>query len=118
MFPRSQQRFTISIVQAASAIAAQWTLSDEKLLVSFLDGHSSASGDGGNFKIASFQVAAVILEAAWTTGGPKTAKTCQNKWVVVCPLHLTFSSILIAFIAMLCVPCHPGHHQPHWMELV
>ena len=43
-------------MQAASAIAAQWTLSDEKLLVSFLDGHSSASGDGGNFKIASFQV--------------------------------------------------------------
>jgi hypothetical protein len=36
----------------------------------------------------------------------------------VCPLHITVGSILTTFIATPFVPCHPGHHQPHWMELV
>ena len=79
------------------ATAAHWTLSDEKLLVNFLHEHRSASGDGGNFKMASFQAAAAILEAARTTGGPKTAKTCQNKWIAVCSFSLTlvlFSQLL------------------------
>ena len=48
----------------------------------------------------------------------KDHKDLSNKWTTVCSLHLTFSYILTAFIAMPHVPCHPGHHQPHWMELV
>ncbi|KAN0141121.1 hypothetical protein V8E53_000877 [Lactarius tabidus] len=64
----------------ANPTATQWTLSDEKLLVSFLHEHRAASGDGGNFKMTTFQSAAAVLEAERTTGGLKTAKACQNKW--------------------------------------
>ena len=58
--------------------AAQWVVTDEVLLVTFLQEHRAASGDGGNFKMATFQAAVTILKARHTTGGLKTAKTCQN----------------------------------------
>ena len=67
----------------ANLTSTQWTLSDEKLLVTFLHEHQAASGDGGNFKTATFQAAAVVLEAECTSGGLKTVKACQNKWASV-----------------------------------
>ncbi|KAH9172560.1 hypothetical protein EDB89DRAFT_1964914, partial [Lactarius sanguifluus] len=67
----------------ATPTTTQWTLSDEKLLVGFLHEHRAASGDGGNFKMATFQAAAAIVEAKRTIGGPKTMKACQNKWAAL-----------------------------------
>jgi hypothetical protein len=76
----------------ANPTATQWTLSDEKLLVSFLHEHCAASGDGGNFKMTTFQSAAAVLEAEHTTGGLKTVKACQNKWALVCLFYLILIS--------------------------
>ena len=102
----------------ASPTAAQWTLSNEKLLVDFLHEHRAASGDGGNFKTATFQAAASVVEAKQTIGGPKTKKACQNKWAAVCPLPFISRIISKDIIASSCVPCHSGHYQPHQVELV
>src|ERR1700677_94555 len=84
----------------ANLTAAQWmswTSSDEQVLVNFLHDHRAASGDGANFKMATFQAAAAILEAGCTTGGPKTAKACQNKWASVCLLYFISKSFLTMF---------------------
>jgi hypothetical protein len=102
----------------ANFTAAQWTRSDERLLVDYLHGHRAASGDRGNFKMATFQAAATVVEAKCMIGGLKTAKACQNKWAVVCP-HLLFLFLFSQpFIALSCVSCHSGYHQPHGLELV
>jgi hypothetical protein len=81
----------------ANPTITKWTLSDEKLLVSFLHEHCAASGDGGNFKMATFQSAAAVLKAEHMSG-PKTAKACQNKWVSVCSFYLIPLSFLTTFL--------------------
>ena len=79
----------------ASAPTAQWTLSNEKHLVSYLHEHDSL--ETGNFKMATFQAAATVLKVAHTTGGPKTTKTCQTSGLLYVPcilLLVIFSQLL------------------------
>lgn len=63
--------------------AASWTAQDETRLLDFLIMHAASAGDGGNFKRATFTAAAVYVNEKRVRGGPKTAKSCQNKWTVV-----------------------------------
>ena len=82
-----------------TSTSTQWTLSDEKLLFTFLHEHWAASGDGGKFKTATFQAAAAVLEAEHTSREPKTVKACQNKWASVSLLCFIHSgSILTVFL--------------------
>ncbi|KAF8964770.1 hypothetical protein BDZ97DRAFT_1918729 [Flammula alnicola] len=60
--------------------AAQWTTEDEVTFIDFLLLHAAAAGDGGNFKMVTFNAAAPVVEAKRVKGGPKTAKACQNKY--------------------------------------
>ena len=103
----------------ANLTAAQWAVSDGVLLVTFLQEHHAALGDGGNFKMATFQAAVTILKVRNATGGLKTAKACQNKWASVC---IYFPIILIvfsdSFVAVTHFLGHSSHLQPHRMELV
>lgn len=68
---------------ANTTIPAAWTESDTKRLVSELRQRKAQSGDGGNFKKATFEEVAAILEVQRTVGGPKTWKACSNKWGAV-----------------------------------
>ncbi|KAF8952273.1 hypothetical protein BDZ97DRAFT_1682107 [Flammula alnicola] len=60
--------------------AAQWTTEDEVIFIDFLLLHAAAAGDGGNFKMVTFNAAAPVIEVKRVKGGPKTAKACQNKY--------------------------------------
>jgi hypothetical protein len=68
------------------ASQAMWTTEDETTLLEFLFQHRASAGDGSSFKMTTFHGAVPVLEATRTKGGPKTAKSCQNKWAMVCRL--------------------------------
>ncbi|KAF9476666.1 hypothetical protein BDN70DRAFT_882131 [Pholiota conissans] len=59
---------------------AVWTTDDETTLIEFLFQHRASAGDGSSFKMTTFHAAVPVLEAKRAKGGPKTAKSCQNKW--------------------------------------
>ncbi|KXN92876.1 hypothetical protein AN958_07130 [Leucoagaricus sp. SymC.cos] len=57
-----------------------WSSAEETALVDFLVDHKSAAGDGGNFKLATFQQAIAVVAAQGRSGKPKNVKSLQNKW--------------------------------------
>jgi hypothetical protein len=73
---------------------ATWTPADETAFIEFLHEHKAAAGDGGNFKATTYEAAAAVLEAKRTKGGPKTAKSCSNKWNSVCDLGINPDSCI------------------------
>ncbi|KIK05205.1 hypothetical protein K443DRAFT_55748, partial [Laccaria amethystina LaAM-08-1] len=73
---------------------ANWTPADKTAFFEFLHEHKAlevdaAAGNGNNFKVTTYEAAAAVLEAKRTKGGPKTAKSCSNKWNSVCDLGIT-----------------------------
>ncbi|KAF8958637.1 hypothetical protein BDZ97DRAFT_1616590, partial [Flammula alnicola] len=62
---------------------AIWTTADETTLIEFLFQHRASAGDGSSFKMTTFHGVVSVLEATRTKGGPKTAKSCQNKWAML-----------------------------------
>jgi hypothetical protein len=70
---------------------ASWTQADETLFLEFLQDHSAESGDGLNFKRATWTAAAMRIGALCTKGGVKTPLACKNKWndVSFTPVFLT-----------------------------
>ncbi|KAF8067521.1 hypothetical protein FPV67DRAFT_1416453 [Lyophyllum atratum] len=60
---------------------AYWTDSDEKKLIEFLLEHKAQSGDGANYKAATWNAASQhMADPAAERGAPKTANSCKNKW--------------------------------------
>jgi hypothetical protein len=76
---------------ALDSTRASWTQADETLFLEFLQDHSAESGDGLNFKGATWTAAATRLGALRTKGGVKTPLACKNKWngVSFTPVSLT-----------------------------
>ncbi|KAJ6448294.1 hypothetical protein C8R45DRAFT_1115377 [Mycena sanguinolenta] len=59
---------------------AIWTHADTVKFLDFLISKSSAAGDGGNFKMSTFNAAAKFLNETRERGGHKTGKGCSNKY--------------------------------------
>ncbi|KAJ7811103.1 hypothetical protein B0H13DRAFT_2384147 [Mycena leptocephala] len=59
---------------------AVWLLPDEKELIEYLVDHISEAGDNKNFKPKTFKGAADHVELIRTRGGPKTYKSCSQKY--------------------------------------
>ncbi|KAJ7586030.1 hypothetical protein C8J56DRAFT_749684, partial [Mycena floridula] len=59
---------------------AHWSQDEELQFVHFLWDHFSEAGQGGNFKATTYNAASVFMEQRRTTGGPKTADACKNKY--------------------------------------
>jgi hypothetical protein len=70
---------------------AVWLTPDEKCLIQHLIDHQAEAGDNGNFKPKTFHSAAKEVEKIRTEGGPKTYKSCQQKYGTV--RHLQCSQI-------------------------
>ena len=77
-------------------------LFNEKLLVSFLHEHFSASEDESNFKMATFQAAVTILKSTCTMVVQKLQRLTKTSGLLDVLLHLTFSSILTAYSNTVC----------------
>jgi len=77
------------MAKGAKGDAAAWTGDDEVFYLNFLKENAAAAGDGASFKVPTFTAAAALLEARRTKGGPKTAKSCQNKLTQVCVVTCT-----------------------------
>ncbi|KAJ7265675.1 hypothetical protein C8J57DRAFT_1132770 [Mycena rebaudengoi] len=61
---------------------ASWTVEDVTAMLDFLVTCTTkaTTGDGGNFKMAVFHAALPSINAAWTKGGKKTAKSAHGKY--------------------------------------
>ncbi|KAF7358447.1 hypothetical protein MVEN_00895200 [Mycena venus] len=59
---------------------AAWLVADEKRFIEYLIEHVTEAGDNKNFKASTFRGAADHLELTRTRGGPKTAKSCEQKY--------------------------------------
>ncbi|KAJ7321924.1 hypothetical protein DFH08DRAFT_969817 [Mycena albidolilacea] len=60
--------------------ATVWRVQDEMGLIEFLAEHLAEAGDNKNFTPKTFHAAADHLEKTCTEGGPKTFKSCQQKY--------------------------------------
>ena len=74
---------------------AQWMEPEFAALIDYLYDHRSEAGDGGNFKMSTFNAAAIYLAPLLTLGSKKTGKMCKTKWTLVCQSFLTLLLILI-----------------------
>ncbi|KAJ7587512.1 hypothetical protein C8J56DRAFT_890423 [Mycena floridula] len=59
---------------------AHWSQDEELQFVHFLWDHFSEAGQGSNFKATTYNATSVFMEQRRTTGGPKTADACKNKY--------------------------------------
>jgi hypothetical protein len=63
---------------------AVWLEPDVKGLMEYLVDHLASAGDNGNFKAVTFRGAAEHVDKIRTRGGPKTSKSCEQKYREVC----------------------------------
>ncbi|KAJ6546381.1 hypothetical protein B0H10DRAFT_2447572 [Mycena sp. CBHHK59/15] len=61
---------------------AVWTKPDVKAFIDYLISKKAAGGEGG-FKMTTFRAAAVALAPTRTKGGPKTGKSCSQKYTAL-----------------------------------
>lgn len=59
---------------------ASWPEADVKLFLQELIDRAAQAGDGGCFKISSFNEVAAVISPQRTEGGPKTGKGCSQKF--------------------------------------
>ncbi|KAF8201924.1 hypothetical protein K438DRAFT_1535690, partial [Mycena galopus ATCC 62051] len=59
---------------------ANWLFKDESSLIEFLVENIAEAGDNKNFTMKTFRACADHLEPTCTKGGPKTAKSCTQKY--------------------------------------
>jgi len=62
---------------------AQWNDEETKALVAYLLAHKSEMGDGGTYKMETFNAAANAIAMHHTLGPEKTGKRCKTKWRAV-----------------------------------
>ncbi|KAJ7931982.1 hypothetical protein B0H13DRAFT_1485777, partial [Mycena leptocephala] len=60
--------------------SAAWLQPDEKKLIEYHVEHQAAAGDGTNFKVVTFRGAAIHVNSTRTKGGPKSGKSCKQKY--------------------------------------
>lgn len=95
---------------APNSDSAQWTLADEKALLSFLKEHIAEGGDSATFKKTTFHEASLEVDKIWTKGGKKVGPSCQNKWNAVRYFTiLSNNTKLNYFQAAPNLPCHSGY---------
>jgi len=68
----------------AVSTSASWTPAEETAFVNYLYDHKAEAGDGGNFKIVTFQNAFPIISPLWVKDAKKIVKGLQNKYSMVC----------------------------------
>src|SRR5882762_7510453 len=62
---------------------AQWNDEETKALVAYLLAHKSEMGDGGTYKMGTFNATANAIAIHHTLGPEKTGKRCKTKWRAV-----------------------------------
>jgi len=62
---------------------AQWNDEETKALVAYLLAHKSEMGDGGTYKMGTFNAAANAIATHHNLGPEKTGKMCKTKWRAV-----------------------------------
>ena len=72
--------------------SAQWNKNETAALLTYLEEHKSEIGDGGMFKMGTFNAAASEIAKYHTSGPVKTGDKCKTKW----------RSVDILFIYILC----------------
>lgn len=77
---------------ATSSAKAYWNDKEIAAFIDYLHDHKAEAGDGGNFKISTFNRAAEHLAPLLTQGGKKTSAMCKTKWA-------SASQYLILFLA-------------------
>ena len=70
-----------------------WSDEDEIKLINFLIEHKAEVGDSAMFKAMVWNAASVLLEKSHVKGGPKTRKSCSDKWTRV---HRTAVQVMMA----------------------
>lgn len=64
-------------------MTAQWSPAEEKALLEYLVDHVSEAGNGGNFKMTTFEAAAMHIAHLLERGAVKTKKMCHGKYNAV-----------------------------------
>ena len=62
---------------------AQWNKAETKALMAYFLQHKSEIGEGGMFKMGTFNAAATEITKHHTSGPVKTGKKCKTKWQTV-----------------------------------
>ena len=62
---------------------AIWVLPEEERLIEYLEGHKAEAGDGLNYKMATYNLAAREIAGLLQKGPAKTGKSVKRKWSVV-----------------------------------
>jgi hypothetical protein len=77
------QYTTFLMAQPSKADKAQWNENEVTALVDYLFLHKSEAGEGGSFKMATFNAAAASIVSHHTHGPAKTGLMCKTKWTSV-----------------------------------
>jgi hypothetical protein len=78
---------------APRGLSAQWNKDETAALLVYLEEHKSEIGDGGMFKMGTFNAAAAKIAKYHDLGPVKTGDKCKTKWWSV---HILFIYILCA----------------------
>ena len=73
--------------------SVQWNEAENAALLDYLVEHKSEIGDGGMFKMGTFNAAAHVIAGHHTLSPVKTGSMCKTKWRTV---HILFIYILCA----------------------
>ncbi|PPQ86438.1 hypothetical protein CVT25_008097 [Psilocybe cyanescens] len=79
--------------ECASKEQAHWTVEDETVLLNFLILVKSASGDGTNFKKATWKEAALKVNVNCSRGAEKTPDSCRSKYCVLKSMYKVVQAI-------------------------
>ena len=82
--PQSKDENNITIkTVTGSKLRCDWSGKDEIQLINFLIEHKAEAGDSATFKPVIWNAATQLLEKSRVKGGPKTSKSCSDKWTRV-----------------------------------
>jgi hypothetical protein len=79
----SNDEESLTVSGSSHKIACVWLAEDEKAFLQYIFEHKSEAGDGMNFKITFWRLAAEHMKSWTSEGGEKNAEACKNKWVKV-----------------------------------
>ncbi|KAJ7749798.1 hypothetical protein DFH07DRAFT_775298 [Mycena maculata] len=66
-----------------TSVNAAWLPADNKRFLAYLVKHRAEGGDGGNFKPVTHRAAAKHVNEIRKKGGPKTGKSCGQKYAIL-----------------------------------
>lgn len=77
-------QYTILLMSQQQQEKAYWNEDEIRNLIDYLYQQRSAVGEGGNFRMATYNAAAEHISSYHSQGPRKTGKMCKTKWVSVC----------------------------------